>query len=124
MAQHIHHSKYNIALMRRVLAMVLCLAAWPAYAGPVDELSKAIFDEDSSSIKIKKDYRKCSNDSDCTAILSLCRWRAVSALSEKHVRDMSDQVILECKWPKPPATPPIPRCVEQLCEILSDGKHY
>ncbi|MDX2074601.1 MAG: hypothetical protein SFX19_09615 [Alphaproteobacteria bacterium] len=93
-----------------------------AHADPIDEITQAIFEGDPPAIKAE--YRRCTGDSDCTAVLSLCRWRPVNKSSEKHVSEVSNTVKLECKWPPPPATPPVARCMDRLCDIRPDGKYY
>lgn len=107
-----------------MMLVVLCCFEQPVYADPIDSISAAIFDDDSDKIKVKAAFRVCNRDSDCTAVLVLCRWRAVSNASEKYVNEVSGKVTLECKWPPPPVQPPAVRCINKACDILPDGKYY
>lgn len=101
-----------------------CMFVTPVFAGVADEISEAIYETKDSKVFIKSEYRKCISDTDCTAVLSMCRWRAVDKVSEKYVSEVSARISLECKWPEPPTEPPFTRCVAQLCEVISDGKYY
>ncbi len=96
--------------------------AQPVLAGLVDDVKEAIFEDGTANIKAE--YRACSGDGECTAVLSLCRWRPVNKASQKQVSDISATVKLECKWPPPPANAPVARCVNRLCAIPPDGKYY
>jgi len=109
-------------MLRILLWIMLCMVGFPAYADPVDDIASEIFEDD--AYKVKAEYRICSTDSECTAAVSLCRWRPVNHTSRKIVVDASKKYTPECKWPPLPPRAPIARCVESLCEILPDGRYY
>jgi hypothetical protein len=111
-------------MWRAILCVALCLAALPARAGVVDDILAQLYDVDGERVNLKPMYRACASEGDCTAVLSLCRWRAVSKNSEKQVNEISGKAVLECKWPTPPATPPAVQCISNLCTVPSDGKYY
>ncbi len=111
-------------MYRIVLCLILSLIAAPAFADPVDEISEAIFQRNSETVKIKNEFRNCLTDVDCTSELVLCRWRATNKISQKYVKEVAGKVTLPCIWPPPPPQPQYVRCIEQLCDIPSDGKYY
>lgn len=112
--------------MRCSIAVCLMLAffAKPLCADPIDDISAALFEKDANPIAIKQELRKCLSDVDCTSVLVLCRWRPTNAISKKYVKEVASKVHLACVWPPPPEEPPLARCIEQLCQIPSDGKNY
>jgi hypothetical protein len=107
-----------------MLGLALCSLGANAFADPIDEISDAIFEKNSTPVKIKAEFRKCLSDVDCTSLLSLCRWRPTNKTSEKYVADISSKAQLPCIWPPPPEQGPVVRCIEQLCDVPADGKYY
>lgn len=109
-------------------ALLMAFGAMSAYADPMDDVDAAIFETTSNArgeVKnIKAKFRKCANDTQCTTVLSVCRWRPVSKSNEQYVTNVSSQVQPECKWPQPPQVGPVARCLKNLCEILPDNKYY
>ncbi len=117
----------NSLTIKLVIFAVCCLIFYSfihaenSYAASqTDKIAEEIFETESDKVRIKAQYRKCSRDSDCTAVLSFCNWRGVSKSSEKKITALSDQVKLECKWPKPSPQSPAARCRNALCYIESD----
>ncbi len=114
-------------MFRALLTIALCAVSTPVFADPMDDVAAAIYDGDmikGDVLTIKEQFRKCSNYSDCTAVLSVCRWRPVNKISENYVSKISSKVQPECKWPPPPAEAPKVNCVSNLCQIAVDGKYY
>ena len=113
-----------MCMQRIFLLLIIAVIAMPAYADPIDDISNAIFERNSETVKIKPEFRKCLSDAECTSELVLCRWRATNTASQKYVKEVASKVTLPCIWPPPPEQPQYVRCKSQLCDIPSDGKHY
>jgi hypothetical protein len=109
-------------MLRLILCIISCAAALPAYANEFEKTQSTIFEGDGNTVK--SEYRSCKQNSECTSALSMCRWRPVNKASARNIETLSKKLTLECKWPGIAPQPEAVNCINNLCEIPSDGKFY